>query len=81
MTRPEYDTVDEMIRARHGDALKLLVPGIRLAGGATHDQRRVMTPADAAAAGASYLILGRAVTAAAEPAAALAQARRETGAG
>lgn len=65
------------IRERHGDALKLLVPGIRLAGGAVHDQRRVSTPASAVAAGASYLILGRAVTAADDPVAALARARSE----
>lgn len=65
------------IRERHGDALELLVPGIRLAGGDVHDQRRVVTPASAVAAGASYLILGRAVTAAADPVAALSRARRE----
>ena len=65
------------IRERHGEALKLLVPGIRLAGGNVHDQRRVSTPASAVAAGASYLILGRAVTAADDPVAALARARRE----
>ena len=65
------------IRERHGDALKLLVPGIRLAGGEAHDQRRVSTPASAVAAGASYLILGRAVTAAPDPVAALARARSE----
>ena len=65
------------IHERHGDALKLLVPGIRLAGGEAHDQRRVSTPASAVAAGASYLILGRAVTAAPDPAAALARARSE----
>jgi orotidine-5'-phosphate decarboxylase len=65
------------IRERHGDALKLLVPGIRLAGGEVHDQRRVSTPASAVAAGASYLILGRAVTAADDPVAALSRARRE----
>jgi orotidine-5'-phosphate decarboxylase len=65
------------IRERHGDALKLLVPGIRLAGGDVHDQRRVVTPASAVAAGASYLILGRAVTAAPDPVAALARARSE----
>lgn len=51
--------------------LRPLVPGLRLEGGATHDQSRVVTPARAAADGASYLVLGRAVTAAAEPAAAL----------
>jgi orotidine-5'-phosphate decarboxylase len=38
-----------------------------LAGGSAHDQRRVMTPGGAQAAGARYLILGRAVTAAADP--------------
>lgn len=59
------------VRARYGDALGLLIPGIRLDGGATHDQRRVMTPAAAAAAGARWLILGRAVTAAADPAEAM----------
>jgi orotidine-5'-phosphate decarboxylase len=55
------------VRAAHGERLALLVPGIRLAGGSVHDQRRVMTPAAAQAAGARYLILGRAVTAAANP--------------
>ena len=51
--------------------LSPLVPGLRLDGGATHDQSRVVTPARAAADGASYLVLGRAVTAALDPAAAL----------
>lgn len=55
------------VREACGDRLALLVPGIRLAGGSSHDQRRVMTPAAAQAAGARYLILGRAVTAAADP--------------
>jgi orotidine-5'-phosphate decarboxylase len=60
------------VRAAYGDQLALLVPGIRLAGGSSHDQRRVMTPAAAQAAGARYLILGRAVTAAADPRRAMA---------
>ncbi len=60
------------VRASHGTALRSLVPGVRLAGGATHDQQRVVTPAGARAAGASYIVLGRAVTAAADPVAALA---------
>lgn len=55
------------VRAAYGDRLALLVPGIRLAGGSSHDQRRVMTPAAAQSAGARYLIVGRAVTAAADP--------------
>jgi len=52
--------------------LALLVPGIRLPSGDAHDQSRVSTPADAARAGARYLVLGRAVTAAADPVAAMA---------
>ena len=45
-----------------------LVPGIRLAGGAAHDQARITTPDRAAADGAAYLVLGRAVTEASDPA-------------
>jgi len=59
------------VRAQFGDRLALLVPGIRMAGGAVHDQRRVMTPTDAAVAGATYIVLGRAVSGAADPAAAM----------
>jgi orotidine-5'-phosphate decarboxylase len=50
------------IRAQHGSALKILVPGIRLAGDSADDQARVFTPRDAARAGADYIVLGRAVT-------------------
>lgn len=57
---------------RHGDALKLLVPGIRLPGDPEGDQARVITPEAAVAAGATYLVLGRAVTAAKDPRAAMA---------
>jgi orotidine-5'-phosphate decarboxylase len=59
------------VRARFGGRLAMLVPGIRLVGGATHDQHRVMTPSAAQEAGARYLILGRAVTAADDPPAAM----------
>jgi orotidine-5'-phosphate decarboxylase len=59
------------VRAAHGEGLALLVPGIRLPGGAAHDQRRVMTPSAAQAAGARYLVLGRAVTGAPDPARAM----------
>ncbi len=52
--------------------LKPLVPGIRLAGGISHDQARIATPEKAAEDGAAYLVLGRAVTEAAEPSAVLA---------
>ena len=44
-----------------------MVPGIRLAGGATHDQARVDTPGDAIARGADWLVIGRAVTGADDP--------------
>ena len=63
--------------ARYGDELALLVPGIRMAGGAAHDQRRVVTPAQAASAGARYIVLGRAVTAADDPNAAMARVLSE----
>ena len=56
----------------HGERLALLVPGIRMAGGMSHDQRRVMTPGAAQAAGARYLILGRAVSDAGDPRVAMA---------
>lgn len=60
------------VYAAHGEQLGLLIPGIRLPGGETHDQRRVMTPQAAADAGAKWLILGRAVTEANDPAQAMA---------
>lgn len=52
-------------------ALRPLVPGLRLEGGAADDQSRVATPERAAADGAAYLVLGRAVTAAPDPSATL----------
>jgi orotidine-5'-phosphate decarboxylase len=67
------------VKAAHGDTLAILVPGIRRAGGATHDQARVVTPAAAVAAGASYLVLGRAVTEAEDPAQELRQILEEVG--
>ncbi|MDB4900507.1 MAG: pyrF [Gemmatimonadetes bacterium] len=61
------------VRRVHGDGLALLVPGIRLRGGDLHDQQRVMSPSGAQAAGARYLVIGRAVTGADDPAAAMAE--------
>ena len=53
----------EAVREATDEALKLLVPGIRPAwASAGHDQRRVATPADASRAGASYIVVGRAIT-------------------
>ena len=56
-----------MLRDSFGSSLKLLVPGVRLPGADRGDQSRVVTPAEAARAGASYIILGRTVTAAQDP--------------
>ncbi|MCC6242012.1 MAG: orotidine-5'-phosphate decarboxylase [Gemmatimonadaceae bacterium] len=64
------------VHAAYGDRLGLLIPGIRLAGGAVHDQRRVMTPEAAVSAGARWLILGRAVTEAADPVEAMQAVQR-----
>ena len=47
--------------------MKLVTPGIRPAGSAKGDQKRVMTPADAIGAGADYLVVGRPITEAADP--------------
>ncbi len=58
------------LRARFGAAPLLVVPGIRPKGAAHGDQARVMTPAEAVAAGADYVVVGRPVTAAADPGAA-----------
>ena len=48
-------------------ALRCLCPGIRPAGSEAGDQRRIMTPARAVAAGADYLVVGRPITAAPDP--------------
>ena len=53
-----------------GDQMNLVTPGIRPAGSATGDQKRIMTPARAIAAGADYLVVGRPVMEAADPKAA-----------
>lgn len=55
------------LHARFGRDFLLVTPGIRPAGAATDDQRRVMTPAQAVSNGASYLVIGRPVTQADDP--------------
>lgn len=65
------------LRAAHGDGFVLVTPGIRVPGSADDDQRRTLEPAAALAAGADYLVVGRPVTAADDPAAALQSLARE----
>jgi orotidine-5'-phosphate decarboxylase len=61
----------EELRLAFGAEFALVTPGIRLARAAGDDQRRVTTPAEAVRLGASYLVVGRPITAADDPAAAL----------
>jgi orotidine-5'-phosphate decarboxylase len=58
------------LRTEMGPQTMLVIPGIRPAGSATGDQKRVATPATAIAQGASMLVVGRPITRAADPAAA-----------
>lgn len=61
-----------MLKSELGKAFKLVTPGIRPAGAAVGDQKRIMTPVDAIAAGSDYLVIGRPITQATDPAAVLA---------
>ncbi|WP_120511175.1 orotidine-5'-phosphate decarboxylase [Photobacterium salinisoli] len=65
-----------MLKANLGAEFKLVTPGIRPAGSAAGDQRRVMTPAEAVKAGSDYLVIGRPITQADDPAAVLAGINR-----
>jgi orotidine-5'-phosphate decarboxylase len=59
-----------VVRAELGHNFAIVTPGVRPAGASHADQARVATPAEAIAAGASYIVVGRPITEAADPSAA-----------
>ncbi|WP_440056060.1 orotidine-5'-phosphate decarboxylase [Pseudoalteromonas sp. T1lg65] len=61
----------ELLKSELGDAFKLVTPGIRPAGADAGDQKRIMTPEKAVKAGSDYLVIGRPITQAENPALAL----------
>jgi orotidine-5'-phosphate decarboxylase len=68
------------VRAQSGDKFALVTPGIRPADAAADDQQRVATPAGAIRSGATYLVIGRPITRAPDPLAALAGINAEVAA-
>lgn len=60
------------LRETVGDAFMLVTPGVRPSGSSADDQKRITTPEDAIAIGSSYLVMGRPITQAEDPLAALA---------
>lgn len=67
------------LRRLQGEKFCLVTPGIRLAGDDAGDQRRVVSPADAVAMGSDYLVIGRSITGADDPLAALQRVHAELG--
>jgi orotidine-5'-phosphate decarboxylase len=59
-----------LLRKALGEGFAIVTPGIRPAGGESHDQQRIATPAQAIANGASHIVVGRPITGASDPAAA-----------
>jgi orotidine-5'-phosphate decarboxylase len=56
------------LREEFGSNFVIVTPGVRPAGSGPHDQARVVTPAEAIAAGASHIVVGRPITEAVDPA-------------
>ncbi|UUM31383.1 orotidine-5'-phosphate decarboxylase [Vibrio japonicus] len=61
-----------MLKSKLGQEFKLVTPGIRPVGATLGDQKRVMTPVEAVKSGSDYLVIGRPITQAANPADVLA---------
>jgi orotidine-5'-phosphate decarboxylase len=57
----------KFLKERFGNKLKLIVPGIRPVGSSLNDQKRTMTPREALANGADYLVIGRPITDSKDP--------------
>ena len=69
-----------VLRRDCGGDFKLVVPGLRPAATADGDQKRIMTPGEGARLGADFLVIGRPITASADPAAAARLIRQEVAA-
>jgi orotidine-5'-phosphate decarboxylase len=67
----------EKVHARCGAQFLTVTPGVRFADGDKGDQKRVMTPAQAKVVGSDYIVVGRPITAAADPVAAYERCVRE----
>ncbi|MDE0766793.1 MAG: orotidine-5'-phosphate decarboxylase [Opitutaceae bacterium] len=67
------------VKATHGDQFKLVTPGIRPVGANAGDQKRIMTPQLAAEQGADYIVVGRPIYQAKDPAAVVAAIRNDLG--
>ncbi|RMD64430.1 orotidine-5'-phosphate decarboxylase, partial [Candidatus Parcubacteria bacterium] len=65
------------LKSTFGKSFQLVTPGIRPAWAEKGDQTRIMTPADALAAGSDYLVVGRPITQASDPLAALQRIHTE----
>lgn len=66
-----------LVKERCGAGFVTVTPGIRFADGDAGDQKRIMTPENAAAAGCDYLVMGRPITQAADPVAAYRRAAKD----
>ncbi|BFM51125.1 orotidine-5'-phosphate decarboxylase [Marinomonas sp. THO17] len=69
----------QILSAELGKDFVLVTPGIRPVGSDQGDQKRIMTPAEAMAAGSHYLVIGRPITQAADPIAVLTQVNQSLG--